>query len=82
MKFKRIFLNIKRRLNPLLPGVPLLYPLKTSENLWFSYVFGGYQKGTLDSNGLKALLKGIYDNPKDPIIIHENDVFMPCIIGG
>ena len=60
MKFKRMFLNIKRRLNPLLPGIPFLYPLKTLENLWFS-VFRGYKKETLGSNGLKAL-KDIHDN--------------------
>ena len=55
-----MFLNIKRRLNPLLPGIPFLYPLKTLENLWFS-VFRGYKKETLGSNGLKAL-KDIHDN--------------------
>ena len=28
-------------------NVVFLYPLKTSENLWFSDVFRGYRKGTL-----------------------------------
>ena len=39
-------------LNPLLAGVPLIYPLKTSENLRFS-VLRGYKKGTPSSNGLQ-----------------------------
>ena len=34
--------------------VPLLYPLKTSENLRFS-VFRGYRSGTLVENGLIKL---------------------------
>ena len=33
-------------------NVVFLYPLKTSENLWFSDVFRGYRKGTLTWNGL------------------------------
>ena len=33
-------------------NVPLLYPLKTSENLWFSNVSRGYRSGTLVENGL------------------------------
>ena len=39
-------------LNTLLPDVPLLYPLKASENLRFSDVFMEYKKGTPGSNGL------------------------------
>ena len=38
--------------NPLLPGVSFLHPLKTSENLSFSDVSRGYKKGTPDSNRL------------------------------
>ena len=38
--------------NPLLPGVSFLYPLKTSENLWNSDVFRGYNKGTPGFNGI------------------------------
>ena len=38
--------------NPFSTNVPLLYPLKTSENLWFSDVFKGYRSGTLVENGL------------------------------
>ena len=34
-------------INPFQANVPFLYPLKTSENLWFSDVFRGYRKGTL-----------------------------------
>ena len=34
-------------------NVPLLYPLKISENRRFSDAFRGYRKGTLVKNGLK-----------------------------
>ena len=39
-------------LNPFLANVPILYPLKPPENLWFSGVFRGYKMGTLARNGL------------------------------
>ena len=39
-------------LNPFLANVPVLYPLKTLENLWFFGVFRGYKMGTLARNGL------------------------------
>ena len=39
-------------LNPYLAKVPNLYPLKTTENLWFSGVFRGYKMGTSARNGL------------------------------
>ena len=35
-------------LNPFQSSVTFLYPLKTSENLWFSDVFRGYRNVTLD----------------------------------
>ena len=38
---------LKVLINPLLANVPILYPLKTSENLWF-------KMGTLAGNGLKG----------------------------
>ena len=34
-------------------------PLKTSENLWFSYVFRGYRNLTLDLNGLTGELSAL-----------------------
>ena len=40
-------------LNPFLANIPILYPLKTPENRWFSGVFKGYKIGTLATNGLK-----------------------------
>ena len=46
----------KNVLNPFSTNVSLLYPLKTSENLWFSDVFRGYGSGTLVENGLKRWL--------------------------
>ena len=39
-------------LNPFLANVPVLYPQKTLENLWFFGVFRGYKMGTLARNGL------------------------------
>ena len=33
--------------NPFKSSVPFLYPVKTSENPWFSDVFMGYKNGTL-----------------------------------
>ena len=41
-------------LNPFLPNVPILHPLKTPENLSFSGVFRGYKIGTLARNGKKT----------------------------
>ena len=41
-----------RLLSSFLANDPILYPLKTPENLWFSGVFRGYKMGTLARNGL------------------------------
>ena len=41
-----------KRFNPFLAHVPILHPLKTPENLWFSGVFRRYKIGTLARNGL------------------------------
>ena len=38
--------------NPLLPGIPFLYPLKTSESHRFAYVFKVHKKETPGSGGL------------------------------
>ena len=43
--------------NPFLTNVPLLYPLKTSENLRFCDDFRGYRGGTLVENGLTRSFK-------------------------
>ena len=44
--------RLKVNINPFFTSVPFLYPLKTSENLWFSDVFRGCKKGTYWRNGL------------------------------
>ena len=51
---KSFMLNVPYTIviNPLQPSVAFLYPLKISENLWFSDVFRGYRKATLGCNGL------------------------------
>ena len=45
-------LNSKIFINPFQATDPFLYPLKTSENLWFSDVFKGYRKRSLAKNVL------------------------------
>ena len=35
-----------------LANVPIVYPLKASENLWISGIFRGYRMGTLAKNML------------------------------
>ena len=47
-----IILVLSSCLNPFSTNVPLLYPLKTSKNFWFSDIFRGYRSGTLVENGL------------------------------
>ena len=52
-KFNKIFdLNT---IDPFLAHVPILYPLKTQENLWFFGVFREYKMGTLARNGLRSI---------------------------
>ena len=46
----------KRLPKPFLTDASILYPLKTSENLWFSGVFRGYKMGTLVKNGLISVI--------------------------
>ena len=41
-----------KSINLFLANVPILYPVKTPENFWFSGVFMGYKMGTLARNGL------------------------------
>ena len=43
---------IEELINPFLANVPILYTLKTPENLWFSGVFRGYKTRALARNGL------------------------------
>ena len=40
-----------KQINPFLANVPILYPLKTPENLG---AFSGYKMGTLARNGLMS----------------------------
>ena len=44
--------SIMPNFNPFLANVPILYPLKTPENVWFSCDFRGYKMGTLARNKL------------------------------
>ena len=49
-------INHEILLNPFPANVPIIYPVKTPENLWFSCVFRGYKMGTLAGNGLEKCL--------------------------
>ena len=51
--------------NPFSTNIPLLYPLKRSENLRFSDVFRGYRSGTFVENGLTLsnILQLLLHNP-------------------
>ena len=49
--FGWIWQSVLQLIKPFSTNVPLLYPLKTSENLCFSDVFRGYRSGTLVENG-------------------------------
>ena len=41
-------------INPFLANAPILHPLKTPENLWFSAVFRGYKMRTLSRKWVKV----------------------------
>ena len=63
--------NIFRRIvNPFLANVPILYPLKTPENLWFSGVFKGYKMGTLARYGLSCL--DLYSSLLTPFALKQS----------
>ena len=51
----KVGLNELFSITPFLANVLILYPLKTSEKLRFSYVFRGYKMGTLATNGLNQV---------------------------
>ena len=53
--------------NPFSFNVPLLYPLKTSENLRISDIFRGYGSGTLVEIGLAFTI----------YLFHNNDILFP-----
>ena len=48
-------------LNPFVPSVTILYPLKISTNLRFSDVFGGYRNVTLKKMGYVELLNESFE---------------------
>ena len=50
----KLFVKI---VNPFSTNIPLLYPLKTSENVQFSDVLRGYRSGTLVENGLMGIFR-------------------------
>ena len=51
------FIFTEELINPFHATCLFLYPLKRSENLWFSDVFKGYRKIIVAINGLMDLLK-------------------------
>ena len=57
---ENMFLKIFFIFNPFHATDFFLYPLKTSENLWFSNVFRGYRERPVTWNGLKAFVEMIF----------------------
>ena len=55
-------------INPFSTNVPLLYPLKTSENRRLFDVFRGYRSETLVENGLRWFLK-YFDYISDSVFV-------------
>ena len=55
-KLKFLELVLVSMVNPFLANIPILYPLKTSESLWFCGFFKGYKMGTLARNGLSWIV--------------------------
>ena len=53
MSFKALFM-------PFLANVPVLYPLKTPENLWFPGIFREYRPGPLAGNELNLIRLGFF----------------------
>ena len=49
-------------INPYLSNIPFLYLPKTSENLWFSGIFRGYEMGTLARKRLTHFLPNFVTN--------------------
>ena len=47
-------------INPFLANVPISYPLKTPESLWFPGVFSGRKMGNLTRNALMCFAVQIY----------------------
>ena len=60
--------------NPFSTNVPLLYPLKTSENLRFSDVFRGYRSATLVANEFKKASMKFATIIKIALIYHSHDI--------
>ena len=60
--------------DPLLPGVPFLFPEKKTEGNMFSDVFRGYETGRLGSNGLSyvSLCNWTYSFPKSDFMLVNN----------
>ena len=56
--------------DPFSTNVPLLYPLKTSENVQFFYVFRGYRAETMVETGLSITV----NRTKHRIFINKPDV--------
>ena len=64
MKF--ITLYVQFHFNLFSTNIPLLYPLKTSENVRFSDFFRGYKSGALVEYELIGLIKPLLKNCSSP----------------
>ena len=70
---------VDKVLKPFLPSVPILYPVKTLENLGFLMFSGRYKVGTLARNGSGRLCQLFYTWLFDPFVsshcITKNFIF-------
>ena len=57
--------------NLFITNAPILYPLKTQDNIWFSGFFRGYKMGTLAGNGLLNNLR-VVERARTNIIKYIN----------
>ena len=55
-KLKFLELVLVSMVNQFVANIPILYPLKTPESLWFCGFFKGYKMGTLARNGLSWIM--------------------------
>ena len=68
-----------KTLNHIQANVPILYPLKRPENLWFSGVFRGYKIRTLARNGFKQRIWNLFPADKHMFKV-TNTQLMPSIL--
>ena len=72
--------NVTHKFNRFSANVPLLYPLKTSENIWFSNDFRGYRSGILAENRLNLGLMGWWKLVHESLFSYTNITKLQTIL--